>query len=70
MVVTDDTTGTVLWESSPVNLKHPMSHSWCSLDHDCPYFHLHSDGVLVMNYNRDDGGGWQAKQVFHVYDVS
>ena len=70
MVVTDVTTGTVLWESSPVNLKHPMSHyPRCLSDHDCPYFHLHSDGVLVMNYIPDDGAGWQEKQVFRVYDV-
>jgi hypothetical protein len=26
MVMTDETTGLILWESSPVNLKHPMSH--------------------------------------------
>jgi len=70
MVVTDDTTGTVLWESSPVNLEHPMSHHpRCLSDHDCPYFHLHSDGVLVMNYIPDDGAGWQAKQMFQVYGV-
>ena len=70
MVVTDVTTGTVLWESSPVNLKHPMSHyPRCLSDHDCPYFHLHSDGVLVMNYIPDDGAGWQAKQMFQVYGV-
>jgi hypothetical protein len=70
MVVTDVTTRTVLWESSPVNLKHPMSHyPRCLSDHDCPYFHLHSDGVLVMNYIPDDGAGWQAKQMFQVYGV-
>lgn len=70
MVVTDDTTGTVLWESAPVDLKHPMSHyPRCLSDHDCPYFHLHSDGVLVMNYIADDGAGWQATQLFRVYDV-
>jgi hypothetical protein len=47
-----------------------MSHfPQCLSDHDCPYFHLHSDGVLVMNYIAGDGAGWQATNLFRVYDV-
>jgi len=71
MVITDETTGLILWESAPVNLKHPMSHyPQCLKDpyHDCPYFHLHSDGVMVLNYIPNDGAGWQAKNLFQVYD--
>ena len=74
MVMTDETTGLILWESSPVNLKHPMSHYPQCLKkdpyHDCPYFHLHSDGVMVLNYIPNDGAGWQAKNLFQVYDTS
>jgi hypothetical protein len=70
MVVTDVMTDTILWESAPVDLDHPMSHyPRCLSDHDCPYFHLHSDGVLVMNYIADNGAGWQATNLFKVYDV-
>jgi hypothetical protein len=72
MVLTDMTTGLILWELSPVNLKHPMSHyPQCLKDpyHDCPYFHLHSDGVMVLNYIPNDGAGWQAKNLFQVYDT-
>lgn len=73
MVMTDETTGLILWELSPVNLKHPMSHyPLCLKDpyHDCPYFHLHSDGVMVLNYIPNDEAGWQAKNLFQVYDTS
>ena len=70
MVVTDVATDAILWESAPVNLHHPMSHHpRCLSDHDCPYFHLHSDGVLVMNYIPDNGAGWEARDLFKVYDV-
>lgn len=34
--------------------------------HDCPYLHLHADGVLVINYI-DDDKQWQAKNSLHVY---
>ncbi|CAB9515170.1 expressed unknown protein [Seminavis robusta] len=70
MVLQDAQNNTVLWEGPAVNTRHPMSHTpRCLSNHDCPYFHLHSDGVLVLNYIAGDGAGWIARNIFRVYDV-
>jgi hypothetical protein len=36
-------------------------------EYDCPYLHLHDDGVLVVNWI---DGGWNAKGIKEVYDFS
>ena len=56
------------WTAPPVTLQHPMSHTkLCLAQHDCPYLHLHSDGVMVLNYIAGDGAGWQARNFLRVY---
>jgi hypothetical protein len=37
--------------------------------YDCPYLHLHDDGVLVVNWIGSDGG-WVAKGIKEAYDFS
>lgn len=56
----------------PISLNHPMSDfpTRCLSNHDCPYLHLHSDGVLVMNYIAGDGNGWQATNFLRVYGLN
>ena len=34
--------------------------------YDCPYLHLHSDGVIVLNFIAN---GWQVRDVLHIYDL-
>lgn len=41
-------------------------HEQCLKEHDCPYIHLHADGVLVINYI-DGNNKWQAKNGLRVY---
>lgn len=42
--------------------------SKCLKDYDCPYLHLHDDGVLVLNWIAN--GRWNAKGIKEVYDFS
>lgn len=52
-------------------LNHPMQRkpSRCLSNHDCPYFHLHSEGVMVLNYIADDGTGWEARNFKRAYGL-
>ena len=62
-----------VWETYALNLKNrPMTHhKRCLYDHDCPYFHLHSDGVMVLNWIAgDDEGGWIARNFIRVYEFA
>lgn len=54
------------------NLNHPMqtSPSRCLSNHDCPYFHIHADGVMVLNYIAADGTGWEARNFKRAYELS
>lgn len=40
--------------------------SRCLKEYDCPYLHLHDDGVLVLNWIAN--GKWNAKGIKEVYD--
>lgn len=58
-------------ELSPSNLHHPMQSAptRCLSNHDCPYYHLHSDGVMALNYIAGDGTGWEAANFFKAYGL-
>jgi hypothetical protein len=56
-------------ELSPSNLRHPMQSAptRCLSNHDCPYYHMHSDGVMALNYIAEDGTGWEQTNFFKAY---
>ena len=37
----------------------------CISTHDCPYLHLHQDGVMVLNWI---DGGWNEKNIKRCYN--
>ena len=55
-----------VWEGPALHLNNrPMSHHpRCLSNHDCPYLHLHSDGVMVLNWI---SGGWATRNFVRVY---
>lgn len=60
----------VLWTRPAEHLRdRPMIHyPRCLYNHDCPYLHLHADGVMVLNWiNPDDG--WQVRNFLRVYGL-
>jgi hypothetical protein len=40
----------------------------CLADHDCPYLHLHSDGVLVLNWIDTASSDWIVKNFNKAYE--
>ena len=40
----------------------------CLPSYDCPYLHIHSDGVVVMNWI-DDLNGWNERQIRKIFDL-
>ena len=57
---------TTVWEGPALHLNNrPMSHHpRCLSNHDCPYLHMHSDGVMVLNWI---SGGWATRNFVRVY---
>lgn len=53
------------WESNASIQKYDTCLSEPELD--CPYLHLHKDGVVVLNYI-DGSGGWTSKNIKAMYD--
>jgi hypothetical protein len=41
----------------------------CLQDHDCPYLHLHRDGVMVLNWIGEEGTQWHEENYLKVYDI-
>ena len=68
---TNSTTATVEKPTAVNGLNHPMqlTPSRCLSNHDCPYFHLHSEGVMVLNYIAADGTGWEARNFKRAYGI-
>jgi hypothetical protein len=72
--------GDVAWESSPhpdrVHLGSVTYNDKCLPEFDCPYLHLHSDGVMVLNWIEDhlnpiDGEidhAWNEKNILELYN--
>lgn len=59
----------VVWQKKPLyhgDVKMTLSEQ-CLPDHDCPYLHLHKDGVLVLNWIDSVDGNWLSKNVNKVY---
>lgn len=48
--------------------KFEMTNASCLAEYDCPYMHLHNDGVLVLNW-RDSNGAWQMERIKKAYDL-
>ena len=61
---------TVVWELKP---KYPMDLSERCLTsspqvHDCPYLHLHNDGVIVLNWINATKRKWETRNIKRAYD--
>lgn len=66
--IISDPSGKVVFESRP---KSDVTYHELCLSHkpklDCPYLHLHKDGVLVLNWIQEDPHKWKAENVQRRY---
>jgi len=72
MVVKSFDDENIIWSEPAVHLNNrPMTHHpRCLSNHDCPYVHLHSDGVMVLNWIGGDAqGGWVTRNFVRVYGI-
>mmetsp|Transcript_7878 Transcript_7878/g.11428 ORF Transcript_7878/g.11428 Transcript_7878/m.11428 type:complete len:204 (-) Transcript_7878:129-740(-) len=60
--------GQILWEKKPGNYKN-IGYHICITGFACPYIHLHSDGVCVLNWIDATSGGWIAKNMKNLYSL-
>jgi len=66
--VVSDEDGAVKWEKECKFEVHLTP--WCleKPTYDCPYLHLHSEGVLVLNWIEEGTGIWKSKGVKKLYN--
>jgi len=66
--IISDPTGQVLFEKHPkrnITYHYMCLHSKPKLD--CPYLHLHPDGVVALNWIDDDDGRWMVRDAKQQY---
>jgi hypothetical protein len=60
--------GEVLWEKNPGNYN-DIGYHQCLTNFACPYLHLHSDGVIVLNWIDATTGSWITKNINKLYGI-
>jgi hypothetical protein len=51
----DETSGQLIWKKECLKPVKPYPHCLSHPDLNCPYLHLHNDGVIVLNWIDSDG---------------